>query len=159
MKMTPIALAAALAAGPALAQEGPTERAVQTYAAFSKLEANIAELSLAASAHALMPPSMAETRAIIAEEFDEDIEQVAGYVTFLRSVPLTAEQTEALDAFETSWSELVAVGRGMMAEDFNPQLNPSAVAGFWAKATETDETIDDVLDDMQEALNADIPGT
>ncbi|SEB08027.1 hypothetical protein [Rubrimonas cliftonensis] len=152
-----LSLAGAVVASGALAQ-AVSVGDVKKYAAFSKLEANIAELSLAASAHALMPPSMESTRALIAEEFEEDIEQVAGYVSYLRSVPLTDEESEALGAFEESWSELVSVGRSMMSDTFDAASNPSAVAGFWSKATETDETIDDVLDDIQARIGAGIPG-
>jgi hypothetical protein len=127
---------------------------VRVYAAFAKFEANISELTLAATAHAILDDSFDEARAEKREEFEEDIEQVAAYIAMLRGEALTDAQAAALDQFETTWSALVAAGEAMIAGD---AASPADVAALFEKAEAADEAIDDALDDKLDEMGVDLP--
>lgn len=153
MRTLIVAAAAALLAAPLAAQPIETDQ-VRIYAAFAKFEANISELTLAATAHAILDESFAEARAEKRGEFDEDIEQVAAYIVMLRGEDLTADQAAALDLFETEWAALTAAGQAMID---GTAASPADVAALFERAEAADEAIDDALDDKLAEMGVNLP--
>jgi len=151
--MRKLIAAAAFLAAPLAALAIETDQ-VRVYAAFAKFEANISELTLAATAHAILDDRFAAARAEKREEFEEDIEQVAAYVVMLRGEALTAEQAAALDLFEREWAALTAAGRAMID---GTAASPADVAALFEKAEAADEAIDDALDDKLAEMGVALP--
>lgn len=157
MTMAGLLAAAMVATGAldaAFAQEGEVmalpDSELGKYAAFAKLESNLAEIT----AGTLLGKMMTGADAAAAMDLDDpadDITAAEGYVGVLEGMDLTDAERSALDSFKAGWGELMAL-RTAIAEA--EELEPEALAAYWEKANGLDEMVDDIL----QSIIAEAPG-
>lgn len=149
-----LALRAAVACGclfaaglaPAQAQEDevmdlPASQ-IGKYAAFAKLESNLAEITAGTLMARLLNEGGTEA-AMDVDDPDEDIAAAEAYVGQLEAMELTETEREALDAFKSGWSELMEM-REQMAEA--EEVSREELMAYWEKSNELDEATDGVLE-------------
>lgn len=128
---------------------------LQIYAAFAKLEANIAEAGGALALRALRTDEA--SRAELAEDYQDDIETIEDYVELLESFELTDEQRSALEAFRAAWEPVAAEGARLIAEEGDDlEVSRQEVSAWWDTTRDIDDTIDDALDGLLEVYGASI---
>ncbi|MGF1552696.1 MAG: hypothetical protein ACFBWO_09375 [Paracoccaceae bacterium] len=139
------AFALALAATPALAQEEDEvmqlpDSQIGKYAAFAKLESNLAEIT----AGTLMSRLMGEDAdAAEVDDPSEDIEAAESYVEQLDGMDLTDAEREALDTFKAGWSELMETREEIVGAG---EVSNERLMAFWKQVNELDEATDGVLE-------------
>jgi hypothetical protein len=148
-------LAAALGlAGPLAAQDGPTLADFEIYAAFAKLESNISETTLLVALAALLDEEETGERAELAEAFEEDAAQVAGYLDFLRAADLTDDQRAVVTAFDGMWAAHVEKGEALIGEPGTTPGHAERLLAFWEELDEIDELVDEKLETLRAGAGA-----
>jgi hypothetical protein len=130
-----------LASGAAHAQQA---NALEVYAAFAKLNENIAE-----AAGAVMlgthPNASEELRAEAIEDFRGDLTQLDAYIAGLKGMSLNASQREAVAFVERDWARRVDAAEELIG---NRTATPAQVAEWWESLDAIDDVVDDVLDEI-----------
>jgi hypothetical protein len=129
-------------------------RDLQIYAAFAKLEANIAEASAAAILSVLRSDS--EARALLAREYYDDVLSIEQYVRLIESYELTGEQQEAIEAFKEVWTPLAEEGNALVASSEDADALVSDTFDWWNRVQDVDDTVDIALDALLETYGASI---
>lgn len=119
------------------------------YAAMSKLEANKAEAAGAVMLAAI-PGLPDNVRSEAAEDYAGDLDQMAGYISTLRDMDLTEEQSDALDAFSKQWESASAEGTTLITEVEDTEEYRKQVFAWWESLDDLDDLIDDVLEGILE---------
>lgn len=137
-------LAAGLA--PVQAQEDevmelPTSQ-IGKYAAFAKLESNLAEITAGTLMRRLLSEDGTEA-AMEVDDPDEDIAAAEAYVGQLEEMELTEAEREALDQFKNGWSELMEMREQLAGAD---EVSREQLMAYWEKSNELDEATDGVLE-------------
>jgi hypothetical protein len=139
-----LAAAFVLIAGAAQAASVET---LGTSAAFAKIEANVVEAAETLAIAAAMPGDT-EAREEAAEEFDEDAEAVAFYMTALRGMTLSAEDAAALEASAAAWPAVETEGRAITETSAEGALGPERPTAWRERA----EAIDELADERRAAI-------
>lgn len=137
-----------LALAPARAQEDEDDvmdlpaSQIGKYAAFAKLESNLAEITAGTLMRRLLREDGAEAVAEV-DDPDEDIAAAEAYVDQLEAMDLTEAEREALDAFKAGWSELMEMREALADAD---EVSRDRLLAYWEKSNELDEATDGVLE-------------
>lgn len=115
---------------------------LQVYAAFAKLEANVVESASALAMLAL--GSDLENREEFVEEFEEDAEAIASYVSFLEGEELGERGTEILGEFSNLWAQMEEAGNAIVAAEGGTMQ--AEMLEWWENAEAVDELVDEELE-------------
>lgn len=159
------AIAAVLAAPAALAEEhgggdkamNEGARALKTYAAMAKLEANVAE----ASGAVMLAAASAGNETVRAEamkDFQSDAGQIDKYVTALEDMDLSGDRKEALDTFKSEWRGLSNTGRALIENADDSSIYREKAFEWWQNLDAVDDTLDEQLEAILDEQNAAVAG-
>ncbi len=122
--------------------------ALQVYAAFAKLEANVVEAGGALAIVALYGDDLPGREEFV-DEYTTDVETVNRYVGFLEGQELGERGTQILQAFTEQWATMSETGDAIVAAEAG--TGQEQILEWW----EGSEAIDDLVDEEMEALLAD----
>jgi hypothetical protein len=114
------------------------------YAAFAKIEANIAEASAGLFLQQLLSGEDAE-RALEIDDYRQDFDAVEEYVAQLEGMDLTEEERQALDRFQDGWSDLQEMRQAIEGAE---EAEPDQIIAYWEQVTRLDDVVDNVLDSI-----------
>lgn len=144
---TLIAAASATALFAGAAAQAETASKLEIYAAFAKVNENIAE-AVGAVLLATNPTATAEIRSEAVSDWRGDLTQLDGYFSALEGMPLTGEQRAALATVRTEWARAADQAEEVLA---NPSAHDAeALSAWWESLDEIDDAVDDVLEAMLE---------
>lgn len=119
------------------------------YAAFSKLEANLAEVAAGTLLGFVMQDGM--EGAMDADDPADDIAAAEAYVARLGEMNLSDAERDALEAFEARWTDLMAARETLIADGPTGET----LSAYWTEVN----AIDEIMDDALKATLAQEPGT
>ena len=118
-----------------------------TYAAFAKLESNVAEATLNVFLHA---KASAEERKAILADFDDDAGSIKLYSTQLEGQKLTGEAAEALAQFKKDWTSFEKNAREAMYKGDNVTLKE--LHEIYVTANKMDDAVDHALESLRDKM-------
>jgi len=118
------------------------DTALGKYAAFSKLEANLAEMTAGTFLGFVMEDGVES--AFEVDDPAEDIAAAEAYVARLEGMNLSDDERAALDAFKERWSGLMTARDTLMDEGPNAET----LSAYWEEVNAIDEIMDDALEGM-----------
>ncbi len=127
---------------------GPTADFI-TYAAFAKLESNIAEATL--NVFLLSKASAKERKAILAD-FDDDAQSINVYVGQLEKMDLPGDAASGLDSFKKDWSKFEMQARAAIKKGGKVTLKE--LHDLYVMANNMDDSIDNVLEGLRNKMAA-----
>lgn len=118
-----------------------------TYAAFAKLESNIAEATLNVFLHAKASP---DERKVILADFDDDLDSVKMYSTQLEGMKLSGEAAAALTEFKKDWSIFEKNARAAIAK--GDAVTLKELHELYVLANKMDDAVDEALDQLRNRM-------
>ncbi len=127
---------------------GPTADFI-TYAAFAKLESNVAEATLNLF---LLSKATAKERKSILADFNDDAQAVKVYVGQLGKMNLTSDAASGLTKFKKDWNVFEKQARAAIMK--GDKMTLRELHDLYVVANRMDDTVDSVLEKLRSKMAA-----